>query len=443
MRSIEYEQYLVKLLFNCGTKEKSEMLYGSGIIVKPFEFSDYLYIFTAKHTFEKEVRDKDYPNKKEMILFDDEYIKSNLKIEQLLLHNNVYDKYNCTSELYPSYVNTITNIIKLEDKELDLIIIEMCIKDIEVCVSPLCIDKSSFEKVVAAGFPNIRDGLPYGYNAGFDRHYDETKIHFEIESKKNLFTKDVDEYTAIKGMSGGGVFIQKDEHIYLVGIIIEYQKPKGFKCIDLRTIYRSIDSILKSRTELISRPIDLDNGKSFDIEMVKVDLDDEKNYVGIYPVTFEEYDLFCEDIGKKEKQPSSEGFGRGKNPVINVSWNDAIEYCLWLSTKDTYTYTLLSLNDRDSISKNTIVEEEDIWHNEKEIIAVDDLNPNALGLYHFYGNVNEWCSDNSETFRIATGGSYKSSKKNLNREIKKLPSIPSSQIGFRIRQIVTENIIKS
>jgi len=49
-------------------------------------------------------------------------------------------------------------------------------------------------------------------------------------------------------------------------------------------------------------------------------------------VTFDEYDRYCGETGSTK--PSDSGWGRGRRPVINVSWNDAIEYCNWLSEKE-------------------------------------------------------------------------------------------------------------
>jgi formylglycine-generating enzyme required for sulfatase activity len=42
------------------------------------------------------------------------------------------------------------------------------------------------------------------------------------------------------------------------------------------------------------------------------------------------------------RKPSDHGWGRGKRPVIDVSWNDAKAYCAWLSTATGKTYRLPS-----------------------------------------------------------------------------------------------------
>ena len=51
--------------------------------------------------------------------------------------------------------------------------------------------------------------------------------------------------------------------------------------------------------------------------------------IGRYAVTFDEYDRFC-DATRREK-PSDVCWGRGRRPVIHVSWDDAVAYCAWLT----------------------------------------------------------------------------------------------------------------
>lgn len=59
--------------------------------------------------------------------------------------------------------------------------------------------------------------------------------------------------------------------------------------------------------------------------------------IGRYEVTFEEYDLFAAATGRRKA--SDEGWKydtdkkRGKLPVINVSWEDAVAYARWLTER--------------------------------------------------------------------------------------------------------------
>jgi formylglycine-generating enzyme required for sulfatase activity len=62
--------------------------------------------------------------------------------------------------------------------------------------------------------------------------------------------------------------------------------------------------------------------------------------IGQYEVTFEEYDRFARSTGRE--LPHDEGWGRGQRPVINVSWDDAVQYEKWLSAQTGKGYRLPS-----------------------------------------------------------------------------------------------------
>ena len=127
-----------------------------------------------------------------------------------------------------------------------------------------------------------------------------------------------------------------------------------------------------------------------------------------YLVTFEEYDLYCED--KKIEKPSDEGWGRGKRPVINVSGNDATAYCEWLSLETNETYRLpteaeweyacrAGTTTKWSFGDDEKALKEYAWYNENsknKTHPVGELKPNDWGLYDMYGNVWEWCLDDFE-----------------------------------------------
>ena len=62
--------------------------------------------------------------------------------------------------------------------------------------------------------------------------------------------------------------------------------------------------------------------------------------LGVYEVTFEEYDRFARATGRA--RPNDRGWGRGGRPVINVSWEDATAFAAWLSEETGAAYRLPS-----------------------------------------------------------------------------------------------------
>lgn len=60
--------------------------------------------------------------------------------------------------------------------------------------------------------------------------------------------------------------------------------------------------------------------------------------IGKYEVTFEQYDAFAQETGRE--LPDDDGVGRGRHPVFNVSWTDAVAYSDWLSKKTGKPYRL-------------------------------------------------------------------------------------------------------
>ena len=62
--------------------------------------------------------------------------------------------------------------------------------------------------------------------------------------------------------------------------------------------------------------------------------------LGKYEVTFAQWDACVADGGCGGYRPDDEGWGRGKRPVINVSWDDAWNFIDWLDDKTGESYRL-------------------------------------------------------------------------------------------------------
>ncbi len=63
---------------------------------------------------------------------------------------------------------------------------------------------------------------------------------------------------------------------------------------------------------------------------------------GVYEVTFAEWHACVSAGGCEGYRPEDEGLGRGRQPVINASWEDAQTYVAWLSEETGEDYRLLS-----------------------------------------------------------------------------------------------------
>ena len=158
-----------------------------------------------------------------------------------------------------------------------------------------------------------------------------------------------------------------------------------------------------------------------------------------YEVTFEEYEKFVAAAAAPRRVLSDEGWGRGRRPVINVSWDDAAAYAEWLSERTGKLYRLPSELEWEYAARAETTTEYnwggDVGRNrancsdcgdswEDKTAPVGQFAANPRGLHDMAGNVWEWvdgCSRAEEGdarvrragretatncgFRIALGGS--------------------------------------
>ena len=147
--------------------------------------------------------------------------------------------------------------------------------------------------------------------------------------------------------------------------------------------------------------------------------------VGVYEVTFAEWDACVAAGGCGGYRPDDWGWGRGSRPVINVSWEDVREYVRWLSRETGEEYRLLTEAEWEYVARAG-TQTARYWgeretgqcrygngydrtgHAELEYDWVDPatcsdayvrtapvglFEPNGFGLYDVLGNVWEWTQD--------------------------------------------------
>lgn len=125
--------------------------------------------------------------------------------------------------------------------------------------------------------------------------------------------------------------------------------------------------------------------------------------VGRFEVTFEEWD-HCVTARSCPADVNTMGWGRGRQPVINVSWDDAHLYTAWLSRMTGRRYRLLTEAEweyvaRAGASTNYHFGNDDALLGKYAIFAsprpeeVGSRLPNPWGLYDVHGNVAEWVED--------------------------------------------------
>jgi formylglycine-generating enzyme required for sulfatase activity len=133
--------------------------------------------------------------------------------------------------------------------------------------------------------------------------------------------------------------------------------------------------------------------------------------VGRFEVTFAEWDACVAEGGcPRADSPSAgsghdQGGGRGRRPAINVSWQDASVYVLWLSSKTGQRYRLLSEAEWEYAARagtrsaygwgrNTISEDEANFNSQfGSTVSVGGYPANGFGLHDMHGNVWEWVQD--------------------------------------------------
>ena len=61
-----------------------------------------------------------------------------------------------------------------------------------------------------------------------------------------------------------------------------------------------------------------------------------------YEITFDDYDRLLHTKRRRHGEAHDQGWGRGRRPVINITWDEAVAYAAWLSAQTGRRYRLPS-----------------------------------------------------------------------------------------------------
>ncbi len=164
-----------------------------------------------------------------------------------------------------------------------------------------------------------------------------------------------------------------------------------------------------------------------------------------YEITFAQYDLFAK--ATRRKRPDGKDWDRATHPVVNVSWDDAYQYTLWLSKQTGRKYRLPTEAEWEYAARagtkttywwgyrigkeNAHCFDCKSGLHPRKPAKVGLFKPNPVGVYDSAGNVWEWVHDcyhpnyrgapddgslwegGDCTRRVARGGSYSSASTSL------------------------------
>jgi serine/threonine protein kinase len=167
--------------------------------------------------------------------------------------------------------------------------------------------------------------------------------------------------------------------------------------------------------------------------------------IGVYEVTQQQYEAVM------GSNPSN--FKRANNPVENVSWDDAVAFCLKLSALPAEkaarrVYRLPTESEWEYACRAGTTTEYSFGDHEQDLgkyawfkdnsgsrtHLVGEKLPNGWGLYDMHGNVWEWCSDAEGSDRVLRGGCFGNDAADCRTAVRnpRGPSLRYSCNGFRL-----------
>lgn len=169
---------------------------------------------------------------------------------------------------------------------------------------------------------------------------------------------------------------------------------------------------------------------------------DKNVAIGYFPVTNEDYAKFI--AATKRRAPGKWHNGkmpevRAKHPVVNVSYEDAVAYCKYLTSLDNGRYIYrLPTEPEWEMAAGHMPKDADFNCGEKNgttPIGCYAKTISACGAVDMWGNVWEWTSTAVGSKQAVKGGAWDSKRTDCRTEsrgVGRTPQIGYDNVGFRV-----------
>lgn len=198
----------------------------------------------------------------------------------------------------------------------------------------------------------------------------------------------------------------------------------------------------------------------------------------VHKVTLSDFEIGKTEITVKQwreystltglKMPDAPAWGwNDEHPVVNVTWEEATAYCVWLSSKTGKLYRLPTEAEWEYAARGGASSKNNLYSGSNDLNEVGwfrdnskgsthpvaGKKPNELGIFDMSGNAWEWCSDlldeystasatnptgsTNSVFRVRRGGSWDDIAKRARPtyRIGNSPRRSYHSLGFRVVRV--------
>lgn len=178
-------------------------------------------------------------------------------------------------------------------------------------------------------------------------------------------------------------------------------------------------------------------------------------YIDVHEVTSRQFRKFLEETGYREPDFWHPDLDRPEDPVVGVSWSDAVEYASWIDKR------LPTEAEWEYAARGGVFNKKYPWGDDPDmqyanfnsfgIAPAKSFKPNEYGIHDMIGNVWEWCADwygrefystspaknpkgpVTGTYKVLRGGAWYSNEQKVRvaNRYYSLPDARSFHIGFR------------